>query len=264
MLLHRLLLISCSQPFGENKTNPSFLIASTLPSTYKPPKLPTINIHTHPTPITVAYSHVREVIPKLLFSNNGLSPDVVPAPNEPDYLHVVTKPLKETPNYDIVLNIGMALGRKFYTLETCAHRDGYDKPDVEGKTLQGDTYWKDEYGSPEILHTGFDTEDVWRRWKSGLMSEDVRPSNNAGHYLCDFIYYTSMLEYWRRDANGIRPCVFLHVPGGWQEEDVIRGREVALRLIATCVGSQMSSRSEKKEANGGDSIADDFGDEGLS
>lgn len=193
-----------------------------------------------------------------------MSPDVVPAPNEPDYLHVVTKPLKETPNYDIVLNIGMAPGRKFYTLETCAHRDGYDKPDVEGKTLQGDTYWKDEYGSPEILHTGFDTEDVWRRWKSGLMSEDVRPSNNAGHYLCDFIYYTSMLEYWRRDANGIRPCVFLHVPGGWQEEDVIRGREVALRLIATCVGSQMSSRSEKKEANGGDSIANDFGDEGLS
>ena len=192
------------------------------------------------------------------------SPDAVTVSGEPDYLCVNTKPAIESPNYDIVLNIGMAPGRKFYTLETCAHRDEYNRPDVEGKTLQGDTYWRDEYGSPEILHTGFDTGDVWRRWKSGFTNEDVRPSNNAGRYLCDFTYYASMLEYWRRDANGTRPCMFLHVPGGWKEKDILRGREVALGLIAACVASQRSRGSEGKQANNGDSVANDFGDEGLS
>ena len=256
-----------TQSFGEHKINPSYLIARSLPSTYERPHLPKIIIHTHPTPILVAYSYVRDIIPKLLFSGDGsrpLSPDVEPAHSEPDYLHVVANVPKETPNYDIILNIGMAPGRKFYTLETCAHRDGYNKPDVEGKTLQGDTYWKETYNSPEILHTGFDTDDVWRRWKSGLMSEDVRPSNNAGHYLCDFTYYTSMLEYWRRDASGTRPCVFLHVPGGWKQEDILRGRLVALGLIAACVGSQLSRASHGKQANSGCSTANDFGDEGLS
>ena len=158
----------------------------------------------------------------------------------------------------------MAPGRKFYTLETCAHRDGYNKPDVEGKTLQGDTFWKDKYDAPEILHTSFDTEDIWRRWKCDLMGEDVRPSNNAGHYLCDFTYYTCMVEYWRRDPNQMRPCMFLHIPGGHNERDIIRGREVALGLIAACVGSELARGTERDRVGGEIPIASDFGDEGLS
>jgi len=176
---------------------------------------------------------------------------------------------KETPNYDIILNIGMAPGRKFFTLETCAHRDGYNKRDVEGKTMEGDTFWKEEYKSPEIPHTSFDTEDVWRRWKLDLMDEDVRPSNDAGHYLCDFTYYTSILEYWRRDSQGWRPCMFLHVPGGWGAEDVRQGRGVALGLIAACVGSEMTRQKEKRKGRSSgigseDVVAHDFGDEWLS
>ena len=177
---------------------------------------------------------------------------------------VIPRSAKEIPNYDIVLNIGMAPGRKFYTLETCAHRDGYNKPDVDGKTLQGDTHWEDTYGAPEILYTGFDTEDVWRRWKSGVMSEDVRPSNNAGHYLCDFTYYACMLEYWRRDSNQMMPCMFLHVPGGYDEEDIIRGREVTLGLIAACISSEMRKGIAKEGIGSTMPIASDFGDESLS
>ena len=234
---------------------------------YRRPDLPPIKIDPYPTPITVAYSHIRALIPKLLFSNGDskiASPDAKAIGSEPDYLCTIPRSAKDIPNYDIVLNIGMAPGRKFYTLETCAHRDGYNKPDVDGRTLQGDTHWKDTYGAPEILHTGFDTEDVWRRWKSGLMSEDIRPSNNAGHYLCDFTYYASMLEYWRRDSNQMRPCMFLHVPGGYDEEDVIQGREVTLGLIAACVGSEMKRGIEKEGTGSKMPVASDFGDEGLS
>ena len=150
------------------------------------------------------------------------------------------------PNYDIVLNIGLAPGRNFYTLETRAHRDGYNKRDEDGKTLEGDTFWRIELRAPERLHTSFDAEDVWRRWKSGLMNVDLRPSNNAGHYLCDFIYYASMLEYWRREPRGQRPCMFLHVPSGLEEEDIRRGREAALGLITALVASEMAGDRSKR------------------
>ncbi|CAF9926071.1 MAG: hypothetical protein ALECFALPRED_003351 [Alectoria fallacina] len=218
-------LVTGFGPFGENTTNPAYQIARSLPDRRDIPGLPPIILHCHPKPITVSYAHVREIIPELLFPQDGLEP-----------------------KFDIVLNIGLAPGRHFYTMETLAHRDGYNKKDVDGNTLEGDTFWQIEYEAPETLYSSFDTKDVWRRWKSGLMKEDLRPSNNAGHYLCDFTYYASLLEYWRREPKGRRPCMFLHVPNGLEEEDIRRGREAALGLIAALVASEMAGhRSQRVE-----------------
>ena len=216
-------LANLLQPFGDNIINPSYQIAKSLPANHNTPGLPPIILHIHPEPITVSYACVREIIPGLLFPKDGLRP-----------------------KHDIILNIGLAPGRNFYTLETLAHRDGYNKRDVEGKTLEGDTFWEREYKAPEKLHTSFDTEDVWRRWKSGLVNMDLRPSNNAGHYLCDFIYYACMLEYWRREPSEQRPCMFLHVPSGLEEEDIRRGKEAALGLITALVASDMAGGRSKR------------------
>ena len=133
----------------------------------------------------------------------------------------------------------MAPDRYFYTMETSAHRDGYGKEDVEGETLEKNSFWEDAYDAPETLQPTFNIEDVWRRWKSGLINEDLRTSNDAGHYLCDFTYYACMLEFWRQDPKGHRPCMFLHVPGEWGAEDIQKGREVALGLIDSLVESKM-------------------------
>jgi len=92
----------------------------------------------------------------------------------PHHVHVTTPP-KQKPKYDIILHIGMAAGRKFYTLETRAHRDGYKSKDVDGQTFEGDTFWEEEYGAPEILQSTFDAEDVWRRWKSDVMVHPQHP-----------------------------------------------------------------------------------------
>lgn len=224
---HGAWLTCLPQPFGENTTNPAYQIARSLPTEQKIPGLPLIILHIHSEPIIVSYAHVRDIIPELIFPKNGLKP-----------------------KHDIVLNIGLAPGRNFYTLETLAHRDGYNKKDVDGKTLEGDTFWRIEYKAPERLHTSFDTEDVWRRWKSSLVNEDLRPSNNAGHYLCDFTYYACMFEYWRREHGGQRPCMFLHVPSGLEEEDIGRGREVALGLIAALVSSEMAGDKSKRVEDG--------------
>ena len=68
-----------------------------------------------------------------------------------------------------------------------------------------------------------------------LQDEDVRPSGDAGRYLCDFIFYTGLVEYWRRDPEGDLPVVFLHVPGAAEEEDVERGTRVTAGLIRALV-----------------------------
>ncbi|KAL9124856.1 MAG: hypothetical protein Q9217_005861, partial [Psora testacea] len=217
-----------------------------------------INIHAHAHPIEVSYSSVRALIPTLLF----------PTPNDPavettksvyksldGHVHIITKPpLNEKADeeagakYDIVIHIGLASGRGYYSIETCAHRDGYVKEDIHHQELEGDTFWRDEYGAPEVLTPSFDFVDVWRRWKQGLPYEDVRPSINAGRYLCEFIFYASMLEFWRR-GEGER-CMFLHVPSGSSEEEMGRGRRVVLALIAAVVGSEIVKRSRRKGVKG--------------
>ena len=71
---------------------------------------------------------------------------------------------------------------------------------------------------------------------------DARPSNDAGHYLCDFIYYASLAHFYK--AGGERPVMFLHVPGEAEEEDIERGREVAIALIRGMVGTWLHSKEK--------------------
>ena len=190
--------------------------------------------------------------------------------------------------------MGVAPGRADFALETKARRDGYVKEDVDGETMAGDTFWggsdgngdgaSDEhsepkgsdapvhgagYGAPKVLGTGVDVGDVWRRWRSALPDVALRPSNDAGLYLCEFIYYTGLVEYWRRRGSsrgkegdeggagtedgengasspGGRPVVFLHVPKGVEERDVKKGRSVAVELIRALVESRDAVSGDKE------------------
>ena len=137
----------------------------------------------------------------------------------------------------------MAPSRPFYTLETKAHRSGYEKRDIR-REIPNNRYWHDKYNAPLVLRPTYDPEDVWRRWKSVLTTEDVRLSDDAGRYLCDYIYYASMLEYWLQDPVGQRPCAFLHVPGLAEDENISRGARVALAAIGAIVGSLVARRRE--------------------
>ena len=79
--------------------------------------------------------------------------------------------LYKDPQYadlDLVVHIGMASGRKWFTMEEKAERKGYRSKDVDGEELDGGE-WKDAEGvkPPEKLWTTAEAEDVWRRWKDG-------------------------------------------------------------------------------------------------
>lgn len=72
-----------------------------------------------------------------------------------------------------------------------------------------------------------------------IQEEDLRPSYDAGHFLCDFIYYTGLVEYWKQNPRGDRPVTFLHVPGDYTEEALQRGVKVASGLIVSLVQSHI-------------------------
>jgi pyrrolidone-carboxylate peptidase len=112
----------------------------------------------HPEPIRVAYKTVRELVPKLW----------------------------EGRKIDYAIHIGMASGRKFYSVERRGHRDGYVMRDVDNEFLRDDERRKEEGenwvwdGLPGELLTVADIDDVWRRWRIALpvCSESLREINS--------------------------------------------------------------------------------------
>jgi pyroglutamyl-peptidase len=227
------------QPFlAKYPRNSSWEIASTLPALIPATDdNPTpIHIHVHHEAVRVAYKHVVNFVPQLLPPANPMHP----------------KP-------DIILHIGLAAGRPYYTLEKGAHGRGFGAiPDVDGERFPDNV--ADEKFPPElfpyVLHTSFDTTDVVKRWRSyvghaendmhlpdqipmqSTNTPDVRLSPDAGNFLCGFIYYNSLAHYFSLKENE-RPVAFLHVPDlSDSDEKLGTGRDVAIALIKALVESR--------------------------
>ncbi|KAF2033289.1 pyroglutamyl peptidase-like protein type I [Setomelanomma holmii] len=212
--------------------NASWEVASNLPALIpvSPNNKTPIHIHVHHEAVRVAYSHVVNFVPKLL------------PPSNPMY-----------PKPDIILHIGLAAGRNYFTLEQGAHGRGFGAiPDVDGERFP-DSEAEAKFPSfkfPTVLKTSFDTFDVLARWKANLGyssvegnasdddAPDVRLSPDAGNFLCGFIYWNSLAHYFSIKEDE-RPVVFLHVPDLTFSEDKLReGHEVAIALIKALVESK--------------------------
>jgi pyroglutamyl-peptidase len=160
---------------------------------------------------------------------------------------------------DYAVHIGMASGRKFYSVERRGHRDGYVMRDVDNEFL-GDAERRKREGTdwiwnnvPEELLSSVTIDDVWRRWRTALpvcvsvgcsgmwtmltfgQDVDIRVSEDAGRYLCDFIYFSSLAYLTKKEEE--RRVVFLHVPVDSDEAALNTGTEVALELIRAMVQS---------------------------
>ncbi|XXG98733.1 NADH-dependent flavin oxidoreductase [Hypoxylon texense] len=146
---------------------------------------------------------------------------------------------------DYVVHVGMAGPQHVYSVERRGHRDGYDKQDVDGQLLgdeqrrkrEGDQWiWN---GVPKELLTDLDLDKIYKRWveRSPEMQikDDLRLqiSEDAGHYLCDFIYFSSLAHLYKQQRP--RKVVFFHVPLHPDQESIDRGRELVLQLIRSIV-----------------------------
>lgn len=232
-------LVTGFGPFLEKvPINSSWEIACRLPaliptsSTNKTP----IHIRVHHEAIRVAYNTVVKLIPSLL------------PPKNPAY-----------PEPDVVLHIGLAAGRRYFAIEEGSSRDIYDQiPDVDGERFTDDTFAK----FPVNLNTSFDTSDVLNRWQEHLgipisngdvnsaKFPDVRISQNAGNFLCGFIYYNSLAHYFSIKEDE-RPVVFLHVPDlSTIEEKLHEGIQVTVALIKALVESRRKAGLKETRTNG--------------
>ena len=161
--------------------------------------------------------------------------------------------------------MGIAATRGYYSIETRAHRDSYHMSDNRGQCGydDGERLWR-EMQVPAMLQAGVVEEDgdgdgdghgvvgqascpcppndeflaLWKKFAGE--DADVRVSTDAGRYLCEFIFFTSLALAWRERRS--RNVVFLHVPSSCTDEDVRMGREVAVAMIKAVVLSWIESR----------------------
>ncbi|KAF7130983.1 hypothetical protein CNMCM5793_003918 [Aspergillus hiratsukae] len=253
-------LVTGFGPFKTNLVNASYLIASSLPPSFtftvpqsssaspvRPTTTHRVFIHVHPNPIPVAYSTVQSTVPSIV----------------DDYAraHGGRRP-------DIVIHMGIAATRQYYSVETKAHRDSYVMSDIEGRSgyEDGEKRWR-ELDLPPVLQAGRSAnplsisdiaeethdqvvtpssqavqsswiphppnEKLLNVWKSFAGGADVRISEDAGRYLCEFIFYTSLAHALKQGQD--RNVAFLHVPGAYNDQAVETGREVAIALIKALI-----------------------------
>ncbi|KAK0117401.1 hypothetical protein ONS96_013231 [Cadophora gregata f. sp. sojae] len=210
------ILVTGFGQFLNIKTNPSWEIASLLPST-----VDGVRIIVPPEPLKAEYHSLLEIT-KLLDEHQP----------------------------DVVIHIGLAADRDYFAIERGADRDGYHQiPDEKRKVFTRAETKKVWGKSPARLDTTLDVEEILGRWKENLASGaakskgkekpkpvDVRTSDDVGNYVCGFVYYTSMEWFWRKyGAQGERRVLFFHVPK--QEGGFEQGKDVTIALIKGVIGS---------------------------
>ncbi|KAI0145207.1 hypothetical protein GGR57DRAFT_306767 [Xylariaceae sp. FL1272] len=214
------ILVTGFGPFLNITRNPSWEIASRLP-----PSLPGIQIIVPPAPIPVVYHQILSIAPKLIQDHDP----------------------------DIVLHIGVAVGRKYYAVEKSANRDAYNQHPDEAQRIitkaESKTVWGKDSASK--LVTGFDLDAVVASWKTCLAriecamtknakcgrdhlraaaSFDVRATDIVGNYVCGLTYYTSLAEL-AKIGERTGSAVFFHVPHSTSEVEIERGMLVTVALI---------------------------------
>ncbi|KJZ80595.1 hypothetical protein HIM_00445 [Hirsutella minnesotensis 3608] len=221
-------------PFRDQyPVNPAWEIARGLPSqlparhakdphTGQSVALPPVRILVHPEPVRVSYDAVRDLVPTFWDTYEG---------------HRI----------DFAIHIGMAGPRPSYHIERRARRVGYPTPDVDGKKLRdeeegnyGDDWiW---HGLPDEIRTDLDLDDVLQRWQGHSSKDmDLRISEDAGKYLCEFIYYSSLSTLLKQDRS--KKVVFFHVPCDASDRHVTQGRELAVNLIRAIAESETQRAS---------------------
>ena len=126
----------------------------------------------------------------------------------------------------VAIHLGQFDGINGIRLECCGHNSGYTMPDVFGQLPpQGIC----DFTKPELLYTSFDPNRILADYSTRNTSTALTFSNDAGHFLCDFIYFKALA------SSQTRRVVFVHVPMFSPEFTIDKLTQAIMDLIPALV-----------------------------
>uniref|UniRef100_A0A1B6MIU3 Pyroglutamyl-peptidase I n=1 Tax=Graphocephala atropunctata TaxID=36148 RepID=A0A1B6MIU3_9HEMI len=102
----------------------------------------------------------------------------------------------------LVVHVGVSSLAQKITLEQIAQKSGYDRCDIYGQTPACNECC---VGSTPVIQSGLDIMQLSNTINSTSDTVQTCLSDNAGRYLCEYIYYTSLSIDKSRS-------IFVHVP----------------------------------------------------
>ncbi|XP_041617822.1 pyroglutamyl-peptidase 1 isoform X1 [Vulpes vulpes] len=176
-------------PFGEHTVNASWIAVQELE------KLglgDSVDLHVYEIP--VEYKTVQRLIPALWEKH---SPQVSGAKAGASSSGPAVLPF-----FQLVVHVGVSGMATTVTLEKCGHNKGYKGLD-NCRFCPGSQCCVED--GPESIDSIIDMDAVCKRVTTLGLDVSVTISQDAGRYLCDFTYYTSLYQSHGRSA-------FVHVP----------------------------------------------------
>ncbi|XP_061653041.1 pyroglutamyl-peptidase 1-like [Phyllopteryx taeniolatus] len=102
----------------------------------------------------------------------------------------------------LVVHVGVSGLATTVTLEQCGHNKGYKRPDNCRFCPASQCCMED---GPDCISSLLDMDTVCERVNDSNVGVAVSVSKDAGRYLCDYTYYSSLFL-------GHGRCAFIHVP----------------------------------------------------
>ncbi|XP_008195874.1 pyroglutamyl-peptidase 1 [Tribolium castaneum] len=106
-------------------------------------------------------------------------------------------------NPALVIHVGVSALADKITLETCAHKEGYTRLDVFGQKPVKGTECSAQCAE-KYLKAGINVNDICEHLNCNV-STKACVSENAGRYLCEYVFYTSL-------SIDKDKAMFIHVP----------------------------------------------------
>ncbi|KAJ9590147.1 hypothetical protein L9F63_016732 [Diploptera punctata] len=157
-------------PFGEHKVNSSWECVKLLPTL----NIEELGVKLVIKQIPVSYEYIDDNVPALWKEHNPI----------------------------LMVHVGVNGAADGLLLEQKAHRTGYDGTDIHGKLPSPR---QTDSSTPDIIGPLYDVSQLKDKVVESDVGVPVCVSCNAGRYLCEYTYYTSL------NISSLR-TIFIHVP----------------------------------------------------
>ncbi|KAF1809344.1 peptidase C15, pyroglutamyl peptidase I-like protein [Eremomyces bilateralis CBS 781.70] len=206
-------------PFRDLQENASFKIVSGLPDRIERYG-ERIRLRKYQSPIPVAYSAVLPLVPRLY---------------------------RMYPKVEYFVHVGVAGEDVEYRVETRARKGPYEAKDVDGRYFKP-PQTKEWAELPKEVHTSINVDRIVKALQH-QKNLKIYVSDDAGLYLCEFIFYNSLVHSQRlsRDGRHVKG-IFFHVPSGCSADLIRQGQDLLLQVIEEMVRLERRDKKTGKSS----------------